>query len=74
MVFPGDLESSLQELCPPLFELARLKNAEINTSLGFSPEQHPSEDKILGFDMGINPEESNDDYFSEEELARISCQ
>ena len=38
MVFPGDLESTLQELSPPLspeqVELARLKNAEINTSLG----------------------------------------
>jgi len=75
MVFPGDLESTLQELSPSLspeqVELARLKNAEINTSLGLSPED-PSEDEILEFDIGTNPDESNENYFSEEELARIS--
>ena len=75
MVFPGDLESTLQELSPSLspeqVEHARLKNAEINTSLGLSPED-PSEDEILEFDIGTNPDESNENYFSEEELARIS--
>ena len=71
MVFPGDLESTLQELSPSLspeqVELARLKNAEINTSLGLSPED-PSEDEILEFDIGTNPDESNENYFSEEAL------
>ena len=49
-------------------EHCRFKNAEVNRSLGLSPEQDPSEDKILDFDG----DETLDNYFSEVELAHIS--
>ena len=76
MVFPGDLETALQEdstqLSPEVKLQARIKNDEINRSLGLSPEQDPSDEELMDFDVGQIVEDSNSNYFSEEELQQIA--
>ena len=76
MVFPGDLETALQEdstqLSPEVNLQARIKNDEINRSLGLSPEQDPSDEELMDFDVGQIVEDSNSNYFSEEELQKIA--
>ena len=76
MVFPGDLETALQEdstqLSPEVNLQARIKNDEINRSLGLSPEQDPSDEELMDFDVGQTVEDSNSTYFSEEELQQIA--
>ena len=56
MVFPSELEPAVEELNEELsadeLQHARLKNDETNRSLGFPPEQDPSDDEILDFDVG----------------------
>ena len=76
MVFPGELEPAFEELTeelsPEQLQHARLKNDEINRSLGFPPEQDPSDDEILDFDVGKVDDQSIETYFSEEELVNIA--
>ena len=76
MVFPGDLETALQEdstqLSPEVNLQARIKNDQINRSLSLSPEQDPSDEELMDFDVGQTVEDSNSTYFSEEELQQIA--
>ena len=69
MVFPGELEPAFEELTeelsPEQLQHARLKNDEINRNLGLSPEQDPSDDEIMEFDVGKNDKQSVETYFSE---------
>jgi len=76
MVFPSELEPAVEDLNEELsadeLQHARLKNDEINRSLGFPPEQDPSDDEILDFDVGKVDDQSVETYFSEEELVNIA--
>ena len=76
MVFPTELEPAVEEfteeLSPEELQHARLKNDEINRSLGLSTEQDPSDDEILDFDVGKIDDQSVQTYFSEEELINIA--
>ena len=76
MVFPSELEPAVEDLNEELsadeLQHARLKNDEINRSLGFPPEQDPSDDEILDFDVGKVDDQSIETYFSEEELVNIA--
>jgi len=76
VVFPSELEPAVEELNEELsadeLQHARLKNDEINRSLGFPPEQDPSDDEILDFDVGKVDDQSVETYFSEEELVNIA--
>jgi len=67
MVFPSELEPAVEDLNEELsadeLQHARLKNDEINRSLGFPPEQDPSDDEILDFDVGKVDDQSVETYF-----------
>ena len=76
MVLPGKSETALEkfpeELSPEQLQHARLKHDEINRNLGISPEQDPSDDEIMDFDVGKIDNQSFETYFSEEELIQIA--
>ena len=76
MVIPGELLPGLQEISVPLspekVQQARIKNAELNSTLGLSSELDPSADEFLDFEVGKTDEQSIDNYFSEQELLHIT--